>query len=110
MLLLLQAEWRPGPRAPHGHPAQILFPAWVTPDHAPYFLHTHRHMNGQANLHGAEMFKWVNTGLWATGTRMGWGVEKKCGESPHPSQGSPRIDHHPQGMDPGEAAILSATQ
>lgn len=82
MLLLLQAEWRPGPRAPHGHPAQILFPAWVTPDHAPYFLHTHRHMNGQANLHGAEMFKWVNTGLWATGIRMGWGVEKKCGESP----------------------------
>ena len=47
-----------------------------------YFLHTHRHMNGQANLHGAEMFKWVNTGLWATGIRMGWGVEKKCGESP----------------------------
>ena len=28
------------------------------------------------------MFKWVNTGLGATGTRMGWGVEKKCGESP----------------------------
>lgn len=54
-------------------------------------------MNGQANLHGAEMFKWVNIGLRATSTRMGWGVEKKCGESPANRLRSMWMGTQPQG-------------
>lgn len=43
------------------------------------------------------MFKWVNIGLRATSTRMGWGVEKKCGESPANRLRSMWMGTQPQG-------------
>ena len=89
-----------GTQSPESSPSpdfiSCLSHSWPCP-----LLSPHSQAHEWTNLHGAEMFKWVNIGLRATSTRMGRGVEKKCGESPANRLRSMWMGTQPQG---GEAA------